>query len=81
MTKMVIVIDESGRDAAAVARDVAAIPGVSVTAQSDAYIDVDAHAKGSLAELRKFAEHTAGLSLHPVAEPELMEPIRASKFL
>jgi len=81
MAKMVIVVDESVPDVAALAREVAAIPGVSVTAQSDAFIDVDATAKGALAQLRDFAQAKSGVSLHPVAEPELMEPIRPNKFL
>jgi hypothetical protein len=81
MTKMVIVVDEAALDTEKLVRDIAAIPGVSVTSRSDAFIDVNAHAKGSLAQLRKFAAKTKGLSLHPVAEPELMEPIPASKFL
>ena len=81
MTKMVIVVEESARDVAALARELAAIPGVSVTAQSDAFIDVDATAKGALAHLREFADANRGVSLHPVAEPQLMEPIRPNKFL
>ncbi len=81
MTKMVIVVNDAEQDVAAVARDVAEIPGVSVTSRSDAYIDVDAREKGSVALLREFTRHTSGLSLHRVAEPELMEPIAASSFL
>jgi|GEM_PF-4956700 hypothetical protein len=81
MTKMVIVVDESAPDVESLAREVAAIPGVSVTGRSDAFIDVNADAKGAVAELRKLTENRAGVSLHPVAEPKLMEPIRPNKFL
>jgi hypothetical protein len=80
MAKMVILVDGAEHDAEAVVRDLSSIPGVSVTSRSDAFIDVKTDSKGSLARLKKFAQGSSGLSLHPVAEPELMEPIPTSKI-
>lgn len=79
MAKMVIIIDDA-HDAASVARDVASIPGVSVTSLTEGFVDVDAASKGSLVQLKRFAESSTGLSLHRVADAELMEPIPTSKI-
>jgi hypothetical protein len=79
MAKMVIIIDDA-HDAASVARDVASIPGVSVTSLAEGFVDVDAASKGSLVQLKRFTESSTGLSLHRVADAELMEPIPTSKI-
>ena len=58
MAKMVIIIDDA-HDAASVARDVASIPGVSVTSLTEGFVDVDAASKGSLVQLERNSPRAA----------------------
>lgn len=78
MAKLVIVVEDD-KNTESVARDVAAIPGVSVTSQSGSFVDVETTAKSSVKKLKRFTAEN-GLSLHQLPEAELMEPIPTSKI-
>jgi hypothetical protein len=81
MEKLVIVVDKKTHDSAEVARDVAAIPGVSVTSRSRSFVDVEASEPRSVEQLRAFTSQHHGLSLEAAPEPQLMEPISPFKAI
>ncbi len=80
MAKMVVILDRgSDQSAADIVPQIQKVPGLSVTATSKSFIDVEVDEETAGRRLMEFAK-SKGLDVQPVSQPELIEPISPFKF-